>query len=389
MAISGYIDETGIHIPTYDEILSDLKTSMRSIYGADLYLEADSQDGQALGIFALAISDAYNFGLQVYNSFSPQTAQGVGLSQQVAINGIRRKVATYSTADVVLVGTAGTVITNGIAEDVNSRKWALPATVTIPPAGTITVTATAVDIGDIFAGIGEINKIFTPTRGWQSVTNPAASTVGAPIESDPELRLRQEYSTAIPSQTVFSGMIGAIASLNGVGRIKGYENNTASVDTNGIPAHSLAFVVEGGDVDEIAYAIATKKTPGIPTYGTITKTIIDEHGQPITVQFSRPVEKDISVVLTLKPLTGYTSDIANTIRENVFDYLNTREIGESVYMSDLFSPANDADPAKTFYIASVEMGVGAETPSAQNIVLAYNDLAVCLDIENITIVEEA
>ena len=43
------IDATGIRAPGYGEVLQYFKDQYRAIYGADTYLEADSQDGQLLG----------------------------------------------------------------------------------------------------------------------------------------------------------------------------------------------------------------------------------------------------------------------------------------------------------------------------------------------------
>ncbi|WP_197419241.1 baseplate J/gp47 family protein, partial [Burkholderia sp. BDU5] len=145
------IDANGITAPTYAQAFSYMQDRYRAIYGADTYLEPDSQDGQLIGVFAKAISDVNAVAIALYQSFSPATAQGAALSSNVKINGIARKVASYSSADLVLVGQAGATITNGAAKDGNGVKWMLPTTVTIPPSGTITVTATCATIGDVSA----------------------------------------------------------------------------------------------------------------------------------------------------------------------------------------------------------------------------------------------
>ena len=182
-----YIDDTGIHLPDYPTVLDHVKGIMHDIYGDDLYIEADSQDGQLCAAFASMMHDTYALCGDVYNAFSPSTAQGAGLSSVVKINGIRRKTASYSTVDLRIVGQVGTIVTGGKAEDVAGQKWLLPARVVIPAEGEITVTATAEVMGDIRAAAGEITKIATPTRGWQTVNNPAAATAGAPVEKDSEL----------------------------------------------------------------------------------------------------------------------------------------------------------------------------------------------------------
>jgi uncharacterized phage protein gp47/JayE len=62
----------------------------------------------------------------------------------------------------------------------------------------VLVTATCANSGAVAALAGTITTINTPTRGWTSVTNPAAATVGAPAETDAELRIRQGQSVALP-----------------------------------------------------------------------------------------------------------------------------------------------------------------------------------------------
>ena len=52
-----YIDETGMHIPTYSDIRDDLISSMKEIFGNDIYIDEDSQDYQQISIFAKKIFD--------------------------------------------------------------------------------------------------------------------------------------------------------------------------------------------------------------------------------------------------------------------------------------------------------------------------------------------
>ncbi len=289
-----YIDATGYHFADYPTFLEWKKEQYRAIYGADTYLEADSQDGQLLAIEAKADYDVAALGAAIYNSFSPVTAQGVGLSRNVKINGLRRGIATNSSVDLTVIGQADTVITGGIAVDTLNQKWNLPTT-TIPIGGEIVVTAIADVAGAVNAEANTVNRIFTPTLGWQTVNNVAAATAGAPVETDAELRVRQQMSTADPSLTVLDGTIGGVSNLDGVTKVRGYENDTGSTDANGLPPHSVALIVLGGDAMEVAQEIALHKTPGTQTVGDITETVYDAHGMPLDIHFSRPTAVTIVV----------------------------------------------------------------------------------------------
>lgn len=373
-----YIDETGIHAPSFNDILTYLKNAYRAIYGADVYLENDSQDGQLLGIFASAINDANSAAIQIYNAFSPATALGAGLSSVVKINGLTRKTPTQSTVDVNIVGVAGTQIFNGVVSDTNGNNWDLPATVTIPTSGSIVVTATAENLGAITAEPNTVTRIATPTRGWQTVTNTLAATAGAPVESDAQLRIRQSTSTMLPSVTALDGMIGAVVAVEGVTRYQVYENDTNITDANGVPSHSVAFVVEGGDSTAIATAIASKKTPGAGTFGTTTISVSDAYGIPHGISFFRPTSVPINVAISITPLVGYTTQIGQSIVDAIVEYINTSAIGSNVSLSKLYVPANLTGVyGATFNIKSLQIARNNGSLTAADVVIAFNEVAIC------------
>lgn len=373
------IDESGITAPTYAEILEYLQSQYRSIFGADVYLEDDSQDGQLLAIFAKAVHDANNAAVAQYNARSPATAKGNALSTLVKINGITRLVPTNSTAPVAVVGVAGTAITNGIVEDVNGIRWALPPVVNIPNAGTITVTATCATAGAIAAPLGTINKIITPQLGWQSATNTDDATLGAPVESDASLRKRQITSVAQPGQTPLEGVAGAVAKVAGVTRYTAYENPTGAVDANGLPAHSIAMVVEGGALDDIAYAIANKKTVGTVTFGTTSRNVLTAYGIPQEIKFFVVEEKRITVTIGLKPINGYTAAIGDKIKAAIAAYINGLPIGEPVRYTRLFTPANLGGTADGSTYEIMTMGIAAYpgAPAAADVAVLFNEAAHC------------
>lgn len=389
MAAKAWIDEDGIHIPSYPEVLEDLQNEFRGIYGQDTYLEPDSQDGQLCAVFALRIYDCYTLAASVYNAYSPHTAQGVGLSSVVKVNGIRRDVASLSYVDLRLVGQAGTIITGGIAADEIGQRWFLPDSVTIPLTGEIEVTAWAETEGDRRAAPGEIKYIVTPVRGWQSVGNPAAARPGAPVENDARLRRRQAVSTMLPSSSIFDGTCGAVAQVPGVTRSRGYDNDTNDYDENGIPPHSICFVAEGGDTQAIGEVIAIKKGPGCGTYGNVPVLTYDLKGVPNIIQFYRPVIVDIAVHIRVRPLDGYLAVTGERILRNVFAYLQDMRIGDDLLISKLYTPINAAEPEqgkRTFDVLEINIGALGGTLAMANMPIAFNAAVACA-MEDITIQE--
>jgi len=385
MAITCTIDAAGISAPPLADIIDYLKTQYRAIYGSDVVLDNDTQDGQWIGIIATAIHDGNAMCVSSYEAYSPATAQGEGLSRMVKINGLSRHVASNSTVDLLLGGTAGTVITNGYATDGSGNRWVLPTEVTIPVEGQITVTAAASEVGAVSAPAGSITGIGTPTRGWQTVTNVLAAVEGDPIETDAALRQRQAVSTEIPSQTIFEGLIGAVAAVEGVTRYGGVDNDTDGTDDNGIPGHSFSIVAEGGDAQQIASVIFAKKGPGAGTYGTTSEVVTDSYGVPHTVRFMRLENVPFKVAITLKALSGYTSNIGEKIKTSVAKYLSEQKSGASVYPGDLYSPATlpGAD-GQTYKITNLLIARDAGSPGSANITTAYYEAPAC-DVADISI----
>ncbi|HHL8017052.1 TPA: baseplate J/gp47 family protein [Escherichia coli] len=381
LGLSATVTAEGISAPDYQTILDTLTSYFQQIYGSDAYLEPDSKDGQMVALVALAIHDANNTAISVYNCFSPATGYGAALTSNVKINGIARRGATNSTVDLVLTGTAGTSITNGTVKDTNNVIWRLPASVTIGVGGTVTVTATCSNSGAVAALAGTITTINSPTRGWASVTNPAAATVGAPAETDAELRIRQGQSVALLSLTPFEGVDGAIANVAGVTRHKLYENDTGATDSNGLPPHSISAIVDGGDVTEIAQTIRGNKGQGTATYGTTSVTVPDTYGNLHVISFSRSTDVPIYGHITLRAFTGYTSQIGVQIQQAVSDYINGLTIGDDVLLSRIYSPANlgvvSGGNARYYDIQELLIGKSAGSVAATNIIIAYNESASC------------
>ena len=373
------ISAAGISAPQYADILAYLQTQYKAIYGQDVYLGNDSQDGQFLAIIAASINDSNAAAVAVYNAFSPATAQGNGLSSNVKINGLARQQATNSTVAVTLVGVAGTPINNGMVADANGNNWLLPATVTIPTAGQVTVTATAQNAGAITAAIGTVTNIKTPAYGWQSVSNASAAVTGAAGETDAALRVRQASSVALPSLTVLAGIVGALQVLSGVTQVKAYENDSGTTDSNGIPAHNIAMVVQGGDVNQIGATILAKKQPGTGTYGTTSVSVTDGAGIAHTIKFSQPTTVPVAVAIQLHALTGYTSAIAAEIQAAVAAYINGLTIGQAVMITRLYVPAQLAGNADalTFEVVSVLAAAKPGTPGSTDVAIAWNQLATC------------
>lgn len=372
-----YIDDAGLHVPTYADIRDDLIAQFKAIYGEDIYLGNDSQDYQMISAFALKTYDTMQMLQIVYNNQSTKTAVGTGLSSRVKLNGLRRKTATYSTCVLTLTGVPGTTIPAGIVEDTQGRKWLLPENTRFD-GETLEITAQCQDLGAIEAPVGTIAKISNPQYGWLTVTNKVPAVKGRPIETDEELRRRQSISTAIPSQNMVNSTIAGIASVAGVTRYKVYENDTNSTDENGIPSHSIAAVVEGGLDGAIAEQIYLRKGPGCGTHGTTTIIYTNSDGLKNEIHFFRPTYQDIVVKVIVKKYATYTTAIEADIKRNITAYIERLGIGVDVTTTGILTAiAASVDDAlrPPFALQSVQLGRADGVLGIVDITIPYNAIA--------------
>lgn len=377
-----YVDSTGLHIPTYNDILEDVIAAMKQIYGDDIYLDNSSPDYQLLSIFALKQSDTLQAMAYAYNARSPETAIGTSLDSVVKLNGIKRKPASQSTCQVKITGTPFTQIVGGAVRDRAGLTWDLPSSVVIDSSGTTYTVVTCRTAGAVSALAGDISQIETPTYGWVSVTNEVAAVLGNAQETDAQLRERQTISTANPSQTMLDGTKGAIAALKNVSRYAVYENDTnvsSVTDDNpyGLPAHSVTCVIEGGTDEDVAEAIFLHKGIGCYTNGDVVVEYTNQNDYINRVRFFRPVYKDIYVKVALKKYTGYISTMTVKVREAVYNYLAALTIGSDVSASVLSNIITDCNPSLTkpiFGIKELKLGLSKSSMAAQDIDIGFKEI---------------
>lgn len=394
---SPYIDETGIHIPNYIDLRDQLIEEMKQIFGQDIYIENDSADYQMISILAKKIFDSYSMGMLAYNNRTPNTAIGTGLDNNVAFADIQRKSSTYSSVQLTITGANGTSLKGCYALDENDNRWNIPDTV-IPETGMITADAICSVSGNISALPNTVNKIGTPLFGWYSVNNNNAATPGTDVETDAELRGRFSLAIRSPSLTVFESLSAAISALEGVSRISGFENDTSAESTGteppnipaGLPPHSVTFIVEGGEDDQVAKAIYSKKTPGCYTNGTTAVQIVSEMGNIITIRFYRPTYVEVFAKIKVTKLPYWNDRYSDEIKNAIYDYIKGLEISDNVYNSMIWFVANSvmsdfANPA--FVIKEVLLGKEEGSLTNSDVEVNFNEAAET-SVSNITVVFE-
>ena len=351
--MSDSFDENGLQTATAPELLESLQTAFKGIYGDDVLLDSSTPDGQWLNILVQKGVDVRGLLMQLYNSFNPDNAQGSVLDQRCAINNVFRKSGTFTTVNISIT-TDRSLTLQGVDENYNDpeavgytvqdnegNRFVMVNTQTLS-AGTTSVLFRSETLGKVVVLPDTITTPVTIVLGVISVNNPTAATaIGTDEEIDKDLRVRRRQSVAISSYGYLNGLQAALLQLDGVNDAKVYENYTSSTDANGIPAHCIWVVMDGGSSADIANTIYEKKSVGCDMKGDITYTITT----PALTQFvAKWDEADVTplyIKFTIQPATSGITFDTDAI-ETYIDSNLSFKIGEAAETSTITTLAQEA-----------------------------------------------
>lgn len=381
----------GITIQSFQDIYDELEAGYKSIYGQDINLDSDSPDGQRVGIEAQARLDLQSYALALYNQLDPDFAVGEALNRLVKFTGITRNPAKRSTATVTIVTDRNITLESGyIVSDTIGQNW-ITTTENTLTAGSNTTSLVSELFGAYEAEAGTITEPVTVILGIISVTNPSAATVGEDEETDEALRIRRNNSLIVPQTSTVGGMYTALANLQDVTRVKIYENDQDTIDTDlTIDPHTIWVIVEGAEDNAIAQIIAETKTGGTglkgSEMGVYQETLTKPDGTGFiynhTAKFDRPTDQPLYIELTVTRKDSTIETDIVSIKEALA--LLTYDIAESVQASSLYSTVLSV--SNTFIVTSLEISLDniTYTDGEEN---ADADGIITIDTANITVTE--
>lgn len=327
---------------------------------------------------------------QAYNSKDPAKATGHDLDVVCALTGTTRSKGTPSNVTVTLTGTPGTVVEAGsiIKSRTTGTSWIIDQTVTLT-AGTATVGATCTVVGPTQADASTLTQIATTVGGWTGVTNASPATPGTDAQDDASLRIERNTAVGRPSNNQVDSTLGELYAVDGVRRVKAYENDTGATDSNGLPAHSMAYIVDGGTDADVAMAVYNKKNPGVALYqaGTPVSVTVTSPKYPTNtkvIRFSRPIAVDMTIAVTVKNDGNLPSTVADEIKDAIVQFgagtlidpacgfvADGFDIGESVPYFTVSTPINKVlGSYGNSYIQTLTVNSGAA-----NVAVPFNSLS--------------
>lgn len=343
--------------------------------------------------------------LAAYNSKDPDKARGADLEAIAGFAGIYRSPGTRSDVTVRWYGNPGATVLSGAV--VRSRttgiQWTSEQAYTVLPSGYVDVQMFAPTIGETSADIGTLTEIVTVMSGITRCENLTPANLGLAAENDNALRIKRRRSVGKPGSNQLDAMYAEIVGTKDVRRVAIYNNPTGSAavsdrNPHGLPAHSIACVVDGGADEDVAMSIYLKLNPG-PELVSVATAVTEIVTSPIrsshkeTIIFSRPVGVPISVAVEIAG-GAFPEDVVAQIKAAIMDYavgsLISPEvgfrstgfgIGESVPYSAMFTPINKVVGAYGGYIASLTLnGAMSNVPVAYNQLSRWSESAITVTI---------
>lgn len=322
------LTEKGFNRKLYDEILLDMETRARSLFGDNVSLTGRTPLGMFLRVNAWVIGVLWQLAEKVYYSGFISTAEGNSLDYVIKNAGLIRKPSQKATGSVVFTGIGsipiGTIvstesgvqfetITSGnVSENITVRAM-IPGTSGNVQAETIN---TIVNVGALPTVVG--------------VNNALSTSGGVNTESDIELRARYLQSFSIAGNGTKDAMRGKLLTIPGVRAVNVIDNTGDTTDSDGRPPHSVECYLLGGDSSEIAERILDTKAVGIQTYGTQTEIVLDDSGNENTIKFSYATEIPVYANITITKSQAYGTDGDDNVKRAILEYIGgIDDIGDS------------------------------------------------------------
>jgi uncharacterized phage protein gp47/JayE len=381
---------TGFEIKTLEQIQESLVTDQRSEIDPGLDVEAETVLGQLNGIFGSALAECWEQLQEVYKTFDRDAAEDDALDSLGTLLGVPRPEDSPSTAPLTLNLDAGTTVPAGSIVALETRNDVQfvslePVTNSGFAPANFTVDFECTVDGPTAAPAGQLNEIITPVTGWNTATNALDAKLGRLTANNQEYRALLERAVAIQGSATVRAIQADVLQANEdlVGdpiiSVTVYENTGDTVDSNGLPGHSIEVLIfddqDPGNDEVIALRIWRAKAAGIGTYGNVSTIVETDAGDNVEMFFSRPTLKPVWVELTVSVNPAIApADVADLVKAQIVSF------GEQITPpgTDVIALAVRASALQVTSVVDVPeftIGFAVSPTEDENLVLGIREVA--------------
>lgn len=375
------LTENGFKKKRYEDILSNMESKAKELFGENINLSERSPLGMFLKTISWELKDAWQTAEDVYNSAYIDSSEGISQDNVSKYIAITRKEAQKAKGVVTIKGRENTVIPKGfrVATDLTSILYETVEEVVIPTLGQIDIPIVSIETGEkTNVPANTITKIVNPIAGVSEVTNTKQTEGGTDTEKDYQFRERYYRSVSRAGSSTRESVEAGLLDLLEV-EDAFVEENTSMIEVNGVPAKSLAPYVFGGDNDIIANVILKTKAGGIRSFGTTEMLVKDSKGTSHTIGFTRPTVKNIYIKLIINKVDDYIGD--NEVKQAIIEYVGGQDLtgkkhrglrlGENVALSKIIA-VSDVRGVKD---VEIQMSTDNITYLPSNITIGTKEIA--------------
>jgi hypothetical protein len=364
----------GYVAPTEASVLAGAFADIISAFGGNLNPSLSTPQGQIAMSEAAIIGNVNNTFVFMSNQFNPAFAVGRWQDGLANIYFITRNPALPTVVQATCGGAVGVVIPKGsLAQTADGVVYVSDDDGTIGAGGTVVIEFSCSSPGPLPCPAGQLNTIYQVIPGWDTVTNLSDGVIGQDIESAQDFEFRRFQSVAGNSTGALPAIRGAVLTLDGVLDAYVVENTSSSPATIGgvtLDAKSLYVAVVGGDSDEIAHAIWTKKAPGCSYNGNTSVTVYDtsyDVPQPsYVVKFERPAPMPIIFAVNIVNNALVPANAVQLIQDAIIGAFSGSDggararIGSTVYASRYYAAVAALGP----WVQIISILVGCQNSAA-------------------------
>ena len=374
-------DELGLQVPATEDIRTAVADDWQKAFNRGegsplLDVEPTSPAGQLIDALTAEIEAKNSELLYLANQLNPKTAVDRFQDALGYIYFLTRKIAEATVVTCEVTGLNGTTIPYGAIVQ-STEGYILTCLIEI--------------------AAHSVTKIVTVIPGWSSVDNDEPGATGRLKETRAEFEARRYASVAKNAHGSAISIYGTIADINGVIDCQVLENtgpNPKEMYGVNVDGHSVAVCVYGGEDDDIAEAIYTKKDAGCGTSGntTIQHVAYDFANALYEYKIYRPETISFNVQVAIPNASALNNSVKNAIKSAVItDFLGKSEISgnsrvglaSTVYASRFYIAVMSTDGVSQ--ISNIKIALG-NTNYADSVVINADQEPVITE-DNVTIVE--
>lgn len=338
----GKITTTGYETNTREETKLSVQDIWKKAFGPNINLEVSTPQGQIIEIMTDVLCQIDNARQDDFNARDIYKAQGIQLDIIGREIGAPRKESIPTQLVVSITGQTGYTIPSGslfnMVNDVEQKFRTNNDIVVTSSPQSATLVATD---GSVYGGI-QVGDLLQTVEYFQQVSNIQINSIVAGKEKEDDntyrARLIELKDSGIDD---IANLKNKLMAINNVIDVNVKQNNSLDTDQYGIPSHSIEVIVLGGDEQDIGQVCLENVVMGTPTYlnpsGGVSINVVDQQGYTQVYNITRPssVEFSVEVTYAVKPHKILSNAEAGAISDRISDYLSTRYIGQTVYISDI------------------------------------------------------